>query len=176
MIQKSLAPACAILVLGLLISPVEAGAKAGAVAPAFSPGFARAPMVRPAVHAPTHVPASIIRGPVGAPRQVPPPPRITGSMGVRAVGLRRAGDTLRAPRHALRPFGLGLPGVWYSPYYEPSGNLIVVAPNGLDGDADPADLRRAIPAVIERPRACRSESVTVPSESGGRRTVNIVRC
>src|SRR5436190_40655 len=83
-------------------------AKAGAVAPAFSPGFARAPMVRPAVHAPTHVPASIIRGPVGAPRQVPPPPRITGSMGVRAVGLRRAGDTLRAPRHALRPFGLGL--------------------------------------------------------------------
>jgi hypothetical protein len=176
MIRTSSAGACALFVVGLLVSPIEAGAKSGAAAPAFSPGFARGPIVRPAVQAPAHVPAPVVRGHVGTPRQFLPQPRVTGSIGVRPVGVRHVGDTFRASRRVVRPYGLGLP-IWggYSQYAEPS--VIVVAPPALDPDAEPGDVPRVIPAAAERPRSCRSETVTVPSESGGgRHTVNILRC
>jgi hypothetical protein len=100
-------------------------------------------------------------------------------------------STLRASIHASPPalrtqlhrhrFGFGVPLIMPDgafPYdYEPSD---YVDPYDRASSADPDMATDAIPdgvnPVVVRRIGCRSQTMTVPSETGGERSINIVRC
>ncbi len=72
-------------------------------------------------------------------------------------------------RHRRRVFGFDLPVAGIGPFYAP-----VIAPPDFG-----ADLPVAVPGAADRvmDRAgCRIEERTVPSETGGVRTIRIIRC
>jgi hypothetical protein len=89
-------------------------------------------------------------------------------------------QTARSRLHR-RQFGFGVPlivsddTVSYGPYYDPSG---YVGLYDQPSYADPDLVTRSIadgPLAAHRP-GCRSQTVTVPSEGGGERPINVVRC
>jgi hypothetical protein len=83
-----------------------------------------------------------------------------------------------------REVGFGVPLIvpggsfMYGSYYDPSDNYV---PNDQPNYAEPEIVTGTIPRVLVGPAAvfrpgCRTETVMVPSENGGDRTINIVRC
>jgi hypothetical protein len=88
--------------------------------------------------------------------------------------------TLRSQLHSHR-FGFGVPLIMPDgsfPYdYEPSD---YADPYDKASSADPDMITGAIPdginPVIAHRTGCRSQTVTVPSETGGERSINIMRC
>jgi hypothetical protein len=100
------------------------------------------------------------------------PPVLQRSLGFRSPALRQS---VLLRRHR---FGFGVPLTGFGgSYYDPSDNA---NPYYQSSYAYPDMATGDIPVGYSSPvihhRGCDSQSVTVPSESGGERSVNIVRC
>jgi hypothetical protein len=110
-------------------------------------------------------------------------PRRSASFSVRASPDVRRSERSIAQRHD-RFFGPGLPaagvGVWYGSYFDPTayGSYFdpaeYVAPTVSNAEPNSALASGRAPAAYAI--GCRSQVVTVPSESGGERTVTVTRC
>ena len=156
MTSRMFAASIVALGIGAMVAPVETSAGSGGLIAA--PSLSARGAVHPSVAAPSFAHTSLRRG-------------MTGAFPTHVDGFRmsRPGDR-RGP---------GFPMWWgYAPSvpnYYPSE---YVAPTGESPYAYPPTenfSERSRP-VVTHPPECRTDTQTVPSESGGERTINITRC
>jgi hypothetical protein len=167
MFSRVCAAACAAaLGIGVLAAPAESSARGGGVAPGRIGAF-HPPQPMPHGHPPfARVPHAI-------------PPTLHG-----AVARVHAGH-LGAQRHrgTLYTFdGYGFPltygdnGAFYGSYYDPSDVVgSIGAPVFAPPPAGPLPVAERQAEVIDR-GPCRSQTVSVPTPSGGERSITITRC
>jgi hypothetical protein len=176
MIDRMLVASLAlVLSLGAIFAPVEASARSGGFGAGRSigMGFHRA-AVRPFVQV-RHAPRPAVL-PFAHARHVPRL-AVTRPIAAHARAVRFA-----HMRHHRRVFGAGLPlagiGVIYGTSYPDDDVAPYQQPLYADPTGDAAASQAAVPAGGDpvTPRACRSQTQTVPSGRGGETQVTITRC
>jgi hypothetical protein len=164
----------AILATGLIVAPAETSARAGLAGPRGMPmrampfhgGFrapiAPAPIARPAIAPPLRPAVNAV-----VPRRIHAAP--FGH--VRHRGLFIGGS----------PVALWGDAPWYNGYYDPSGYVpsyqqpIYTYPTAAYPAPETIVRERIIYVLPPRP-SCSTQTYRVPSEEGGVRSINIVRC
>jgi hypothetical protein len=153
MTSRIFAAGIVVFAIGAMVAPVETSARSGGFIAA--PSFAARGAVRPSVAAPSSARAFM-------------PQRMTGGIPtIRGFHVSRLRD------HR----GSDFPPPWgdaYVPNYYPSEYAVPYEDRPY---AYPAEnfSERARPIVTYQP-GCRTATQTVPSETGGERTINITRC
>jgi hypothetical protein len=192
----------AIVGIGLMLSPAETfatpGGLAAARAPAFHGGFRPGgALVRPGFVRPSFVQPSFVRPAFArphAPRPAVAKPLVRGPVGVAYGGATVRMHTAHRPHHrrAFGGFGFGGPydyGTFYPVEYAVPIDYVApdnwdVAPNVqqpaayptmVGGPARGPDPER-VRLIVHRPNGCDVQTYVVPSEAGGTRRINIVRC
>jgi hypothetical protein len=175
----------AIFATGLIVAPVETAARGG--------GFAGGGRAMPVVGG--------FRGPIARPPIAAPVRPVAAPAGTRAAPFARAPFArapfarvpfARAPFAHLRHrrfFSAGLPvSIWgdapgYSGYLDPSYYYgappdpgIYSYPATAAPAADVAPVRERVIYVMPPRPSCSTQTYRVPAESGGERSINVVRC
>lgn len=160
MFRSLVASACALCCIAAMLSPVEASARSGGLT------VGRGLMVRSAVVRPGLRPSVLIgRRPALVARSAVVP-HIQQARGTPAPRFRRVFGA-RLPRNGI--------GVFYGSVYNPddfTGATSQYPP--VQVVADTAPLLESDGIAISR--RCGSQTVIVPSEAGGKRTITVTRC
>jgi len=187
MFSRVLAALCAAaLVAGGLTGSAESAARGGVAAGFRGAGGFHPPFVRPHSTVPTH---NAVPPRAAAPSHVPVPPRTTGPthtgfkpfLPSRAAFARHHRGFWYRGRYWYGglPYAAGVAGPFYGSYYDPSDYT------QSDPYYDPSDVVGSLPPAVpvaapyahavER-HSCESQTVTVPTSSGDKTDVTIVRC
>lgn len=157
-----------IFVTGLIVAPVETAARGG--------GFVAGGRAMPVARG--------FRGPIVRPASAPVRPPVAPSS-IRAASV--AGPSFARDRFGRVPFAhlrhrrLSSGGVsvwgdapWYSDYTDPANYYGSYPATAYPADSAP--IRERVIYVVPRVPGCSTQTYRVPGDSGGKRSINVVRC